>query len=411
MKILFVTQYFWPESFRITDLAIGLSQRGHQIEVLTGMPNYPSGKLFPGYRALGPATERHEGILVKRVPIIPRGKKRNWQLAMNYASFVITASLFGPCRCRGKYDVVFVYEPSPVTVALPGLLMKAFKRAPMLFWVQDLWPESLSATGAVTSPRILGLVSKLVDFIYRRCDLVLISSKGFEPHVTASGLNNARVVHVPNWAENVYRPLNIVPASIQAELPSGFLIMFAGNIGSAQSFETILAAAEKLRASQDIHWIVLGDGHLKPWVAEQVQQRGLAKQFHLLGQRPVESMPGYFSAADVLLVTLRADAVFALTVPSKVQSYLACGRPIVASINGEGAEVVRESGAGLACPAEDPEQLAEAVTSLFRMPRDKRHAMGRNGRAYFEKNFERDLVIGKIEQLMISAKQDHTCAS
>jgi glycosyltransferase involved in cell wall biosynthesis len=411
MKILIVTQYFWPESFRITDLAAGLLQRGHQVEVLTGMPNYPSGRLFPGYRVFAPASEQHQGIPIRRVPILPRGSRRNWQLAMNYASFLITASVLGPLRCRGNYDVVFVYEPSPITVALPGLVIKAFKRAPMLLWVQDLWPESLSATGAVRSPWLLRQVRKLVDFIYRRCDRVLVSSKGFTVHVAASGMDEQRIAYIPNWAESLYRPLDIAPASVQAELPPGFRIMFAGNIGSAQSFETIVAAADKLRAWTEIQWVVLGDGHLKTWVEDQVRLLGLENQFHLLGHHATESMPGYFSAADALLLTLSADPVFALTVPSKVQSYLACGRPIIAAINGEAAEVVIAAGAGLACPAEDAELLAETVMSLYKTSKEERQAMGCNGRAYYEANFERDLVIGRVEQLMISAKQEYPCAS
>ncbi len=411
MRVLIISQYFWPESFRINDLALGLKQRGHAVEVLTAMPNYPGGHLFPHYGYFSPMSEQYEGIPVKRVPIIPRGSRRGLQLAMNYASFVIAASLLGPLRCRGKYDVVFVYEPSPVTVALPGLVMKAVKRAPMLFWVQDLWPESLSATGALRSPWALRQVRKLVDFIYRRCDRVLVSSKGFTDHVSASGLDKQRIAHVPNWAESLYRPLDATPAAVQAELPPGFKVMFAGNIGSAQSFETIIAAADKLRAFQEVQWVVLGEGHLRPWVEEQVRQHGLKDQFHLLGQRPMESMPSYFSAADALLVTLRANPVFALTVPSKVQSYLACGKPVIAAIDGEGADVVIESGAGLVCPAEDPDQLAETVMSLYRMPAEERQAMGRNGRAYFEANFERELVISRIEQLMIAAKQEDLCAS
>ena len=149
MNILIVTQYFWPESFRINDLALGLKQRGHEVEILTGMPNYPARKFYPGYGFFSPAEERFEGMRVVRIPLLPRGSRRNWRLAANYASFVLSAALLGPLRCRGRYDAIFVYEPSPVTVALPAILLKAIKRAPLFLWVQDLWPESLSATGSV----------------------------------------------------------------------------------------------------------------------------------------------------------------------------------------------------------------------------------------------------------------------
>jgi glycosyltransferase involved in cell wall biosynthesis len=400
VKILIVTQYFWPESFRINDLALGLQQRGHSVEVLTGMPNYPAGRLYPGYGVFSPAMERFQGIPVKRVPLVARGGNRNWRLAMNYLSFAASASVLGPLRCREQYDLIFVFEMSPITVAIPGIAMKAAKGAPMMLWVQDLWPESLSATGAVTSPWILRVVRRLVNFIYRRCELILVSSKGFTSHVLAAGLPQDRVAYLPNWAESLYRPLAAAPESILRELPAGFRVMFAGNIGSAQSFDTIVAAAERLKGHSDIHWIVLGSGNMKSWVEQQVERRGLGGQFHLLGQHPVDIMPAWFAAADALLVTLRADPVFALTVPSKVQSYLACGRPIIAAIDGEGGDIVTESGAGFSCPAGDPDKLAAAVLALRRLPEEQRKIMGSKGRAHFEANFERELLLDRLERWM-----------
>jgi glycosyltransferase involved in cell wall biosynthesis len=401
VRILIVTQYFWPERFRINDLALGMKQRGHEVEVLTGMPNYPSGEFYPGYGMFAPARESFEGIPVLRVPLVRRGSSRSWRLAVNYASFALAASTLGPFRCRGRHDVIFVYEPSPVTVALPGIVLRALKRAPLLFWAQDLWPENLSATGAVKARWILKLVRRLVDFIYRRSDRVLISARASAAHVLASGIREDRIVYLPNWAESLYQPLEVMPDSVRAEMPQGFRVMFAGNIGSAQAFETIVAAAERLKGEPSIHWIVLGDGNMKSWVETQVRERGLERQFHLLGHRPVESMPGYFASADALLVSLRADPVFALQVPSKIQSYLACGRPIIASIDGESADIVTESGAGVSCPAEDPEKLAEAVLTLSRMPEDQRMAMGRKGRHYFESNFEREMLLDRLERLML----------
>ena len=411
MKILIVTQYFWPENFRINDLAVGLKDRGHDVEVLTGMPNYPGGQLFPGYGGFLPATQSFQGIPVNRVPLVPRGARRNWRLAANYASFALSASVIGPLRCRGKIDAIFVYEPSPVTVAIPGIVLRTLKSAPMLFWVQDLWPESLSATGAIHSPWTLRLVQRLVNFIYRRCDLVLVSSKGFKNHVLSSGISEDCIAYLPNWAEELYRPLAETPASVQAEMPGGFKVMFGGNIGSAQSFETIIGAAERLRQHPDIQWVVLGDGNMRPWVADRIRALGLERQFHLLGQRPMDVMPAYFSAADALLVTLRADPVFTLTVPSKIQSYLACGKPIIAAINGEGADIVIESGAGIGCPAENPDKLAQAVLSLYRKPEHERHAMGRRGRAFFETNFEREMLLSQLERWIVDLSGKEPCVS
>lgn len=408
MRILIVSQYFWPESFRINDLSLGLKERGHDVEILTGVPNYPGGEFYPGYRWYSPAKEAYQGIPVFRVPLFPRGADRNWRLALNYASFALTACLLGPFRCKGKYDLIFVFQASPVTVGLPGIILKMIKQAPLLFWVQDLWPESLSATGAVSSPLILRLVRRLVDFIYRRCDLVLVSSMGFTGHVLASGLSAKRVAHFPNWAESLYKPLTAIPASVQQEIPVGFRIIFAGNIGSAQSFETILGAAERLKGRADIQWIILGDGNMRAWVAEEIRRRGLERQFHLLGSRPTGEMPGYFSAAHALLVTLRADPAFALTVPSKIQSYLACGKPIIAALNGDGANIVRESAVGFACAAEDSDGLAAAVLAIYEMPVEERLVMGVKARTYFEANYEREMLLDRLEQRMIAVVRENS---
>jgi colanic acid biosynthesis glycosyl transferase WcaI len=402
VKVLIITQYFWPESFRINDLAIGLRERGHEVTVLTGMPNYPSGRLFPGYSLFSPGQETFEGIPVHRVPLIPRGGGQRWRLALNYLSFAFFASLLAPFRCRGPFDLIFAYEPSPITVGLPAIVLKKFKRAPIMFWVQDLWPESLSATGAVRSKLLLYWVAKLVHFIYRRCDRILVQSEGFIPSVTALGADSRRVAYFPNWAEALYRPVATPEnAPERKEVPAGFCVMFAGNIGAAQSFETILEAAALLRHHHDIHWVVIGDGHRRAWVEAQIVERGLKEKVHLLGLRPAEVMPRYFALADALLVTLKRDPIFALTIPSKVQSYLACAKPILAALDGEGARVVRESGVGIVCPAEDAKALAESVLRLSRMSPHERAVMGQRGRAYFEAKFEREKLLDRLEGLML----------
>ena len=412
MRILVITQYFWPESFRINDLATALTERGHLVTVLTGMPNYPSGQFFAGYGPCAPTSERFGTVDVVRVPLVSRGRYRGLRLMLNYLSFALMASLLGPLRCRGKFDVIFVYGPSPVTVALPAVLMRWLKQTPLLFWVQDLWPESLSATGAVTSRWALGLVAKLVTFIYRRCDRILVQSQGFVARIAALGADVSRIRYFPNSAEALYRPLPADANTPEArEIPAGFRIMFAGNLGTAQAFETILAAADALKSYRDIFWVILGDGHAKDWIQREVAARDLGAQVRLLGQRPVQQMPGYFSHADVLLVTLRRDPIFALTVPSKVQSYLACGRPIVAALDGEGAAVVEKSGAGLVCAAEDAIGLAEKILLLYRMSPSARETMGSKGRAYYEATFDRDRLLRQLEGWMQELGKGRPCAS
>lgn len=403
MRILVVTQYFWPEQFRVNDLVVGLRERGHEVTVLTGQPNYPGGRFYPGYGLTGPTKEKFSGAEINRVPLLPRGSRQGIQLALNYLSFVIFACLLGPFRCRGQFDLVLVFEPSPVTVALPGLVMGWTKQAPTWLWVQDLWPESLRATGVVRSERILAWVRRLVRFIYKRCDLVLVQAESFRPMIVAEGKSPEAIRYFPNWAESLYRLLG--PQQRKPDLPDGFVLMFAGNIGTAQSFETILEAADRLRTEPKIQWVIIGDGSQRAVIKQKIEEFGLQHQVRMLGSKPVEQMPEYFAQADALLVTLRKDPIFSLTIPSKLQSYLACGRPIVGSLDGEGAKVIRESGAGFAVPAGDGTALAEAVSRIYRIPKEEREAMGRRGRAYFEREFERERLLDRLEGWMRESRE------
>lgn len=413
MRVLIVTQYFWPESFRINDVAHGLRELGHEVAVLTGLPNYPEGRLFKGYGWFGPWREDYAGIPVVRVPLIPRGGGGGFRLALNYLSFVVSAIAFGLPRLRGRFDVVLVYEPSPVTVMLPALLLGRLRRLPVLFWVQDLWPESLSATGMVRARWILALVERMVRFIYRHSDRILIQSQAFREQVLRLGGAPERIVYLPNSAEAFYRPVELeADAAERALMPEGFRVVFAGNIGAAQSFDTIIEAATLLRDHPDIHWMVLGDGRMRESAEAEVKARGLSDRVRFLGRHPAESMPRFFALADVLLVTLRRDPVFAMTVPSKLQSYLACGRPIIAALDGEGARVLEESGAGMACPADDARALAAAVLRMRDLAPAARAEMGARGRAYFEAEYERGILLQRLSRCIAETVEEHrTCAS
>ena len=296
-------------------------------------------------------------------------------------------------------------EPSPVTVGIPAILIKKLRGTPILFWVQDLWPESLSATGATESKWILRRVESLVRRIYRHCDKILVQSEAFRGPIERLGVKREDIVYLPNSAEAFYRPVSLEgDASEHAELPKGFRVMFGGNIGKAQGFEMILDAAELLKGQTDIHWIIVGDGRMFSWVRHEVRKRELGRTVHLLGRFPAEEMPRYFALADALLVTLRNQPIFSLTIPAKVQSYLACGKPIIAALDGEGARVVQEAGAGLTVRPEDARALADAVLAMYRMPQEDRMAMGLKGRSYFETHFERGLLLERLDRWMKELK-------
>ena len=396
-----MSQYYWPEKFRISDLAKGLAELGHSVSVLTGIPNYPAGAFFDGYGWFKNLREQHDGVTVIRVPLVSRGRGQGLRLALNYLSFAVVATFAAPFVCRRRYDVIFICQLSPVSAALPGVLLGRLRRIPVILWILDLWPESLSATGAVKSSRILRLVDGLVQFIYGRSDLVAVSSHGFGSSVLARGVPEDRIVNLPNWYEPEYAggwgPLSLEDTE---SLPDGFVVMFAGNVGAAQGFETILEAADKLRRIEEIHWVIIGSGRRVEWVVEEVARRGLKAHVHLLGRRAPEAMPAYFEKADVMLVTLRPDPTFALTIPGKIQSYMACGRPIVGAIDGDARLLIEDSGAGIACPAGDAEGLAAAVFKMYKMPRASRERMGAEGRRYCEEHFDRRMLLERLERWM-----------
>ena len=396
MKILIVTQYFWPENFRINDLVAALVERGHKVTILTGKPNYPAGSFFSGYGYFSKSREPCQGAQIKRVPVLPRGNGTSLRLALNYASFAFFGLALGPFYCRDRYDLIFVYQPSPVTSVLPAILLKKIKKVPLQLNILDLWPETLVATGAVRSRLVLGMVEKLTSLIYRHCDQILVQSKGYIEPLIEKGVAASRIEYFPTSAEDLFKnPGKGSAAQTLPVLPSGFRVVFAGNVGDAQDFETILSAAELTRSKPDIHWIVVGDGRRLDWVRTEIEKREL-RQVHLLGRFPLEDMPFFFHEADVLLVTLRKDPVFAMTIPGKVQSYLASGKAIVAAIDGEAARIISEAGAGAAVPAGDPERLARAVLELHKLTESERSQMGARGKEYFEQHFDREKLLKKL---------------
>lgn len=399
MKILIVSQYFCPENFRINDLAFALhNEKEHEVTVLTGLPNYPEGRFFKGYGFWGKYQETISGVRVFRVPLLPRGDSSKWRMVLNYLSFAFSASLFGPFVCRGRYDIILVAQYSPVTVGLPAILLKKIKNAPILIWVQDLWPESLSATGAIKSKTILDMVNTIVRFIFHNSDRILVQSKAFISPIQARMNQSTKIDYLPNWAERLYCPTNPeIEWGLENGLPQGFRIMFAGNIGFAQDFETILDAADIVKFQKDIHWVILGDGRARSWVEQEIVKRGLSSTVHLLGRFPIEDMPAFFSLADAMLVTLKKDPIFSLTIPGKIQSYMACGCPIIAALDGEGQRIVIEAGAGFGCPAGNPAELAALVLKIYDMSIDERQKLGQSARAYYNEHFAREVLIDRLD--------------
>lgn len=406
MRLLVVTQYFWPEVFRINDLVAEMVARGHQVTVLTGCPNYPDGAVFPDYAANPQAFRDYNGAQVVRVPMLTRGRG-GLRLMLNYAIFAASATVMGLYKLRGRsFDAIFAYEPSPITIGLPAAALRALKRAPLAFWVLDLWPETLQAIGVVRSRIVLGLVGSLVRFIYKRCDLILAQSRSFIPQIRRYAAADSQIAYFPSWAESVFADQHAAPAPEIPVLADGFNIMFAGNIGEAQDFPAVIDAAERLRANVRLRWLIVGDGRMAAWLADEVRRRRLHDQVLLLGRHPVERMPSFFRSADALLLSLKNEPIFAMTIPGKLQSYLAAGIPVLAMLNGEGAQVVTRAGAGLACAAGDGAALAEAVQRMMALSPQQRADMGRKGLAISAQEFDRDRLMDQLEQWFVSLHAD-----
>ena len=406
MRILIVSQYFWPESFRVNDLADELMARGNSVTVLTGLPNYPDGMVFPDFRANPGKFADYNGIHIYRVPVIPRGSSK-LALVLNYLSFVVTGLLLAPWKLRGQsFDAIFVFQTSPITSAIPALLLRRLKKAPVLLWVLDLWPDTLSAIGIIRSKRLLAIVGGLVRFVYARCDRVLIQSRAFVPLVARYMRDDRTIRYFPGWPEQIFTDTS-APANPAPELApwrDDFIILFAGNIGEAQDFPAILDAAEATSDLPDVRWIILGDGRARDMVERELDRRNLREKVILLGRFPIERMPEFFAGADALLVSLKAEPIWALTIPGKVQSYLASGVPLLAMIDGEGARVVAESGGGLVAPAGDGQALAARVRALKAMTQAERTQMGSLGRAYGQREFDRGQLVSALEAWMREAR-------
>lgn len=394
MKLLIISQYFWPEEFRINEVGKSLLDKGVEIEVLTGKPNYPRGEIFTGYRAWGCQRETHQGINISRIPLLARGDG-GWRLALNYLSFVVSGLIFAPWMLRKKkFEVIFIYAPSPILQAIPAIFLGWLKGCPVVLWVQDLWPESLSATGHVQNQIVLKLVEYVVRFIYRHTDLILVQSRAFEVPVRALA-SDTPIAYYPNSVSDTFAmPATVALPAVEG-LDAGFTVMFAGNVGTAQAVEVIVEAALLLKEHSEIHFVVLGEGSRWDWMRSEAQRLELSN-LYLPGRFPIETMPSFMQKASVLLVTLADQEIFRSTIPSKVQAYLAAGRPILACLDGEGANLVTAAGAGLAVPAEDVPALAAAVLRLYRMPKQELESMGVRGRLYYAQHFSHDKLVDQL---------------
>ncbi|KXJ51766.1 MAG: glycosyltransferase WbuB [Thalassospira sp. Nap_22] len=400
MRILIVSQYFWPENFRINDLCEELVRRGHDVTVLTGLPNYPSGTVFDEYKQSPKIFRDYKGVKVIRVPVISRGYGSSLRLVLNYLSYVVLAGFYGIVKFRKKqFDVTFVYEPSPVTVCLPAIAIRKFKKIPVVFWVLDLWPETLQSVGAVKSEKLLNAVGKLVSYIYDRCDLVLGQSEAFYDGIARYCRDKSKIKYFPSWSEEIFSRQQANTDNPLSTEEATFKVLFAGNVGEAQDFPSLLKAAEHLQSiNSNAVFYIVGDGRVSAWLEREVFKRGLEKRVRLLGRQALDAMPDFYAEADVLLVTLKKSPVFEKTIPGKIQTYLTAGKPILTMMTGEGSEVIVRAECGLIADSGDYHKLCQNIESLSAMSREELLELGENARKYADIHFNREKLINQLEE-------------
>ena len=399
MRILIVSQYFYPENFRINQLAVALREQGHELVVLTGEPNYPSGTFFEGYGFWSPKREIYQGMEVIRVPLLPRGRGGGLRLIANYLSFVFFAIFFGLPRLSGRFDVCLSWCSSPITGAIPAIVYRWLHRTPVAIWVQDLWPETFFAVTKNRNPLAKTVLRALVKWIYRHVDQIWMQSPAYETSLREHGALTKQIQFVPNWAEDFYDGSKVVESG-SGVLPANSLV-FAGNLGRAQGLEILIAAAAAAKTIvPKAHWVFIGEGTLREWLQAEVARLGLEKQVTFLARRPATEIPQLFKSAAAVLVALGNESVYAQTIPSKVQSCLASGRPIIGVLFGEPARIIVESRSGLVVPPDDPIKLAETVNQFFALSEEERNQMGHNGNVYYKEHFTQSKVVSQIERLL-----------
>ena len=399
MNILIVSQYFYPENFRINDFAQEFQSRGHKVTILTGTPNYPGGDYYEGYGAFKKNRESYEGIEIFRSPLIPRGSGSSVRLALNYISFIFGSIFTSFFLLNKKFDIIFVFEPSPITVCLPAIFIKKIKNIPICFWVLDLWPESVVSAGNLKTGIIPKILNPLVKFIYTNSDKILVSSRGFINSIVEKGINKNKVDFFPQWAEPIFKPVKPDKNNLDFIPQNSFKIMFAGNIGEAQDFPSIIEAAIILKAKKNIHWVILGGGRKEDWVKAEIKKNKLENCFHIMGSYPLEKMPEFYAQADCMLFSLKKEYIFSITIPAKVQTYLACAKPVLAMIDGEASKMIDDAQAGLTCPSERPELLASNIKELSSLGQNELNRMGQNALDYYNKEFERTMLMDRMESI------------
>ncbi len=402
MNLLVISQYYNPEQFRINDICKEWVNRGHHVTVVTGIPNYPEGKYYQNYGIFKKRKETIDGVEIIRLPIIPRGKN-SIMLMLNYISFVISGFFFSKFTKR-DFDQVFIYEVSPMTQALPGVWYAKRKKIKCSIYVMDLWPESIELATGIHNQKVLHLVGKMVDYIYKKCDNIITSSKSFIKEIEKRGHSKEKISFWPQYAEEFYKPvLQENCQDIQIKQDDFFHIIFAGNIGQAQGLDVLIDTAKILKEKNlKVKIFLVGNGRAKENLMKQVEKNDLEKYVHFIDKKPATEIPKYYAMCDMAFISLKKDRISEQILPAKLQSYFACGIPVLGCIDGEVKDVIEDSKAGFCVESGNSEKLAEMIEKVVRLNEKERNQLSQNALNYFKKNYEKEMLLNKIETIIFN---------
>lgn len=404
MRILIVSQYFWPERFRINEFVQMLSEEGHETTVLTGYPNYPNGFIYRDFKNNRKHYQNFFGAEIVRVPIIQR-RTNYFYISLNYLSFLVSGIFLGSIKLKAKrFDAIVTFQTSPVTVAIVSGWFRFLKRCPHILWILDIWPETLVALGIIKKRWLIALSNYFVKAIYKRADCLLVQSKGGTKIVKRLAPKNVDVVYFPSWYDGVIN-INDVRNSKKQRLKAcrePFKIVFAGNIGKAQGFDCVLASMKMALRISNVCLHVYGYGSKAEWLKNEIEACGLGENISFFGEVSLEEIAGIFCDADALLLSLEDKPIFRHTVPAKVQSYLAAGKPIIGMIAGDAADILIESGAALLSTPGDAQSLAKNISKLSAMDGRKLQSMGESGALYARKHFSSDRMLAQFNEILNS---------
>ncbi|MFD2390054.1 glycosyltransferase family 4 protein [Enterococcus gallinarum] len=397
-KILVVSQYFFPEQFRINDICNSWIERGYDVTVLTGIPNYPQGDFFEGYGFNKRRNENLNGINIIRIPIIPR-KKSSMTMALNYLSFVISG-WFWKLFNKENFDMVFIYEVSPMTQALPAVWIAKKLKIPCYIYVMDLWPENFEIITGISSPLVITPLNKMVDYIYKNCNKIFTASESFKKNIQSRGVDPEKVFFWPQYAEEFYHTRATKSKKIIVD--DKINITFAGNVGMAQGLEILPIIGQRLKKENvNVRFNIVGSGRYLEILINEVTKNALQEYFNFLEPVPPTEISEIFSASDFSFVSLQENEIFSMTIPAKLQSSMACGKPILLSASGESKDIVIKAECGYASDAGDVNHLIENIKKIVKLDKKQIEKLGNNSRNYFENNFEKEKLLDSMDSFLV----------